>query len=341
MRLRLSYMTIALMVVGVHFCSPKKNELNLFIWSEYIPESVIRRFETESGIRVNVANYTSNEEMLAKIQAGGSVFDLAVPSEYFIGILLSEDAIDPFPKEALKNFGNLAPEFLNRGFDPGNQYTIPFMAGHGVLVYDSAKTPPMKSYRDLWRADLRNNIVVLDDIRATLGMVSRSLGYSWNEKDVSRLKEVGTAFKALVPNIKKFDSDSPKKLLIDGEVKAGFVWAAEAALAMKERLSLRAVIPEEGMYLWLDSFVLLKGAENPGNALEFVDFILRPDIGRDIALAYPYMTPNREAKKLLPKEMLSNTAIYPPDSEIQKSDFFEELGETLRVYDAIWTDAKR
>ncbi|MCS6985103.1 MAG: spermidine/putrescine ABC transporter substrate-binding protein [Leptospiraceae bacterium] len=333
--------TFLFAIAFLNFCKKNEREVNLFIWSEYIPDNVIQAFERQKNIKVNIAYYTSNEEMLAKILAGSSEFDLAVPSDYYLPILLAEDQLQEIPKENLREFANVDPYFLQTPYDPENRYSIPYMAGHALIIYDRKKTKPLKSYRDLWRSDLRNNIVLLDDMRAVIGMVCRSLGYSWNEKDPQKLEKAGEALKALMPNVKKFDSDSPKKLLIEGEVAAGYVWGAEAALAMKERPSLKAIIPEEGIYLWLDSLVLLKDAPNPENALEFIDYVLKEEVALQIAMAYPYITANAAAKKLLPPEIVTNPAIYPPPSALAKGEFLTELGDVLTIYDRIWNTARR
>ena len=111
------------------------NNLNVFCWSEYIPQQIIDQFTKETGIQVAVANYSSNEEMLAKLMAGGGNYDILQPGEYVVGALVKDNLLHPLDRAMLPNLRNIAPQFLDRPFDPGNKFSVPFMAGTvGIVV---------------------------------------------------------------------------------------------------------------------------------------------------------------------------------------------------------------
>jgi spermidine/putrescine transport system permease protein len=239
--------------------SGSKEVLNVFNWSEYIPQRVIDEFERTYNIKVNYNTFSSNEEMLAKVMAGGSQYDLVVASDYMVEVLKNQKLIQPINKDNIVNFKNLEESYLNLDFDPNNEYTIPYMGTVACIGIDTSKVKfEVKGYKDLWNPELKNSIVVLDDQRAIIGMTLKKLGYSLNETDAKALEKAQKDLDALQANIKAYDSDSPKTLLINGEAKAAFVWGAEVSLAMKENPNIKAVIPEEGLFLQQDNFVLPK-----------------------------------------------------------------------------------
>ncbi|HBM75168.1 MAG TPA: spermidine/putrescine ABC transporter permease, partial [Clostridiaceae bacterium] len=206
-----------------------EGELNIFNWSEYLPQSVIDEFEQAYNIKVNYNTFSSNEEMLAKLMAGGSQFDLVVASDYMVETLIKQNLIQTIDTGDIPNFKNIDENVLNLSFDPGNKYSIPYMWGDACIAVDASKVKiPIKGYKDLWNPKLKDSIVVLDDQRVMIGMALKKLGYSINETDPKILSSAKKELLALQPNIKAYDSDSPKTLLINGEASVGFVWGAEA-----------------------------------------------------------------------------------------------------------------
>ena len=335
-----------ILVSGTMGCKKHDEEipkiLNVFIWSEYMPDSIFQKFEERTGIKVNRDFYGSNEEMVSKLQAGGAAYDIAVPTDYFIATLKAQNLLQKIDLNNIPNFKNLDPAVTHRTFDPYNEYTIPYMGGNGIIVYNKDKVKfPIESYNDLWKPELKNSLVVLDDVRALIGITLKSMGKSMSETDPAVLEEAGKKLKALMPNIKSFDSDSPKTMLIAGEAKAGYVWGAEAALAGQENKKIKAVIPKEGLWLWLDNFVIPAGARNKKGAELFINFILEPEISAEISREFPYANPNREARKLLTEDMRKNIAIYPPDEEMKRGEFLNDVGEAITIYDRIWSSVKQ
>lgn len=317
-------------------------ELNVFNWSEYLPQSVIDKFEENYNIKVNYSTFSSNEEMLAKLMAGGSNYDLVVASDYMVDILTKQKLIQPIGTENIPNFKNIGSEFTNLEFDKGNKYSVPYMWGDACIVYDKTKVnDKITSFKDLWNPDFKNSIVVLDDQRAMIGMALKKDGYSINTVDHKLLDKAGADLKALQPNIKAYDSDSPKTLLINGEAKIGYVWGAEAYLAKKENPNLQVVIPEEGLFLQQDNFVIPKNAEQKKAAQEFINFILSPEISAEISKAFPYANPNVEAHKLMDKSVLQDMAIYPPKEAVKNGEHLKDIGDGTKYFDVIWSQIKQ
>lgn len=338
--------TVIVLSSGVYAITNKnsgpKEELNIFNWSEYLPQSVIDKFEDTYDIKVNYSTFSSNEEMLAKLMAGGSQYDLVVASDYMVEILTKQNLLQEINTTNIPNFKNLDESVLNLSFDPGNKYSLPYMWGDACIAVDATKVKTeIKSYADLWKPEFKNSIVVLDDQRAIIGMALKKLGYSINETSPEALSKAQKELESLQANIKAYDSDSPKTLLINGEAKVGFVWGAEASLAKRENANIQAVIPEEGLFLQQDNFVVPKDSKNTKAAETFMNFILEPEISLEISKEFPYANPNKAAQALMDEDMLSDIAIYPPAEAVKSGEHLKDIGSAAELFDKIWSEIKK
>jgi spermidine/putrescine transport system permease protein len=321
--------------------SSDENVLNVFNWSEYLPESVIKDFEAKYNIKVNYLTYSSNEEMLARIMAGDDIFDISVASDYMVDVMRKQKLMEEMDMINIPNLKNIGAEFKNLSFDPGNKYSVPYMWGTGVIAVNTKKVSgDITSYGNLWDSKFKSSLVVLDDQRELIGIALKKLGYSVNETDPVKLEQAKQELIKLKANIKTFDSDSPKTQLINGEAAAGYMWGAEAALAQKENKDIKIFFPVEGMYLWQDNFVIPKGAVHKKNAEIFINFILDPKVSAEISKVFPYANPNIAAHEYIDKSILNNTAVYPTDSELKKAERPKDLGDATKLYDKIWTEIK-
>ncbi|MGD8189668.1 ABC transporter substrate-binding protein [Brevibacillus ginsengisoli] len=316
-------------------------ELNVFNWSEYLPDSVIQKFEQKYGVKVNYSTFSSNEEMLAKVSAGGGIYDLTVASDYIVQPMVQQGLIEPLDLNNVPNFKNLSSDFINKEFDPGNKYCIPYMGNTQSLGINPDKVKvEINSYEDLWKPELKGQIVLLDDQRFVLGMVLKTLGYSGNDTDPAHLEEAKQKMLKLMPNVKAFDSDSPKTLLINGEVSIALSWGPEIALAQREKPQIKTILPKEGLLIAFDNFVIPKGAKHKKTAEAFINFLLEPEISAEISKTFPYINPNSEARKLIDKATLDNIAIYPPPEEMKRTEGIKDIGDSVKLYDRIWSEVK-
>ena len=317
-------------------------ELNLFNWTEYMPESVLQAFTEETGIKVNYTTFSSNEEMLAKIKSGEKgMYDVTVASDYMVSTMIADGMLAPFDKGKIPNIANIDPTYLNMKFDPDNGYSVPYMLSPAILCYDKTKVPGgLKSYKDLLSPDLSNSLVILDDQRMVIGLAELANGLSVNETDPAKLKTVQDWLVSLKSNIKLFDSDTPKSAMISGETAAGYMWCAEVALAMQDNPNVVAVYPEEGTVMMIDSFVIPDGARNMDAAQKFIDFVLRPENSKLVSDEFPYVNPNKAAQPLLPDSFKNNPASNPSVTEMAKGKLLENLGDKAKLYDDLWTAFK-
>ena len=231
--------------------SGENGTLNLFIWTEYVPESVIKDFEKEYGIKVNVTTFSSNEDMLAKVKSeSAGTYDIVQPSDYMVEQMIAQDMLAKLDKDKLTNLDNIGEAYLNPSYDPGNVYSVPYQGGVAAIAVNTSMIDmEIDSYDDLFDPALKGKLVVLDDFRAVIGMTARSMGYSMNETDTDKLSEIQEKLLTLKDNVAKYDSDSPKSVLISEDCAAGMIWSAEIALAMEENEDIEIVFPKEGPYV--------------------------------------------------------------------------------------------
>ena len=321
--------------------APEAKKLSVFCWSEYIPQSVIDQFSKETGIQVSVENYASNEEMLAKLTAGGGQYDIIQPSEYVVEALIAQKLLHPIDKTKIPNLSNIAPQFLKMGFDPDNSFSVPFMAGTvGIVVNTELIKDDIKSFADVFKPENKGKIVVLDDAREITAWALLSQGLPINDVSDANLEKVKPVLANWLPMVKVFDSDSPKTALLNGDVAIGVVWGGEGAILLQSDPKFRWIIPAEGTHLFIDSLAIPKTAKNVDNAEAFMNFILRTDISKQISDAFPYTNPNLAARKILTEEQIRNKASFPSDEEMAKMQVFRDIGTQGSKVDELVTSLK-
>lgn len=322
--------------------APEKigGELNLFAWSEYIPQSVLDGFSKETGVQVNYETYGSNEEMLAKLMSGASSYDLIQPSEYVVEALVKENMLVPLDKSKLPNLKNIGPEYFKQPHDPDLVYSVPYMQGTVGIVLNTEKVKdPVAGYADVFQPKYKGRIVILDDALEIVTWGLATFGIGPDGVTTENLAKVRPVLAAWLPLVKVYDSDSPKTALLNGDVDLGIVWSGEAAILIKEQPGKFAyVLPQEGAHMFIDNIVIPKGAQNVAAAHAFIDYILRPDVSKLISEEFPYTNPNVEARKLLSPEDQQNPASYPPGNP--KLATFRDIGPMASEVDKLFTDLK-
>ncbi|HRK29564.1 MAG TPA: spermidine/putrescine ABC transporter substrate-binding protein [Tepidisphaeraceae bacterium] len=319
--------------------SAQNKELNLFAWSEYVPQGVIDGFTAETGIKVNYESYASNEEMLSKLLAGATKYDLVQPSEYVVEALIKQDALEPLDHGKLSNLGNLDPAFGKMSHDAGHRFSVPWMSGTvGIVVNTEKVTEPIRGYADFFQEKFKNRLVVLDDGREIVTWAMATEGIGPNDVTDANLERAKPIVRKWLKLVKIFDSDSPKTSLLNGDTDLGIVWSGEAALLFAEDAKFQYILPIEGTHQFIDSLAIPKGAKNADAAHQFINYILRPEVSKLISDDFPYTNPNTEARKLLTDEQRNNPASYPQGDP--KLDLFHDIGDMAGKIDAMMTQLK-
>ena len=320
--------------------APAAGELNLFAWSEYLPQGVIDDFTAETGTFVNYEQYASNEEMLAKLTSGAAAYDLVQPSEYTVEAMVKEGLLQKLDKAKIPNLKNVGPEYYGLAHDPELTYSVPYMQGTvGIVVNTEKIKQPLASYARLFDAKYKGRIVVVDDSREVVGWALASLGLDANDVSAPNLERARPVLAKWLPLVKVYDSDSPKTALLNGDVDLGIVWSGEAAILINEGGGkFSYTLPSEGAHMFIDSLAIPTTAHNVAAAHAFIDYILRPEVSVKISADFPYTNPNVEARKLLSEAARANTASYPPGNP--RLTTFRDIGEAAADVDKLFTDAK-
>jgi spermidine/putrescine transport system substrate-binding protein len=333
---------LGLAAAAVWSCTSKQEapkELNLFAWSEYVPQSVIDGFTKETGIEVNYETYASNEEMLAKLVSGAQRYDLIQPSEYTIEALVKENQLRPIDWSKVPNAKNIDPKYKNLPHDPQQKYTVPWMVGSvGIVVNSERVRDEVKGYKDVFQEKYKGRIVTLDDSREIVSWALAAIGKGPNDVSPANLEKVKPLLQQWLPLVKVYDSDSPKTALLNGDVDLGVVWSGEAAMLYNEDPKFKYVLPSEGAHQFIDSLAIPANSPNPEAAMAFMDYILRPEVSKLISADFPYTNPNVEARKLLSPDELKNPASYPPGNP--KLSTFTDIGDSAVQIDKLVTDLK-
>lgn len=312
--------------------------VNLFGWSEYVPQAVLDGFTAETGIKVNFETFASNEELLSKLVAGGGAYDLVQPSDYAAEVMIRRQMLAPLDPAKLPNLKNIDPALMRLPHDPAGAYTVPYMTGTVGIVVNTGKVhEPIRGYRDIFQPKFQNRLVVLNDSRELVTWALYAQGLAANDVTPANLAKVRPLLAEWVKLVKVFDSDSPKTALLNGDVDIGVVWSGEAAILWTQDRKFQYVLPAEGAHQFIDVLAIPAKAKNRDEAHAFINYILRPEVSRLISAAFPYTNPNLAARKLLTPEELANPASYPKGGRLET---FRDIGKTATVIDKLVTDLK-
>jgi spermidine/putrescine transport system permease protein len=315
--------------------------LNVYIWSNYLSDKLIRDFEARYKVTLNVETYDSNEALLAKLQTGLTEYDIIAPSDYMVGILIREGLLRPLDRNQLTNLDNLDESFLNRPFDPDNRHSIPYTYLLTGIGYRRDKiSKPVESWSVLWDTDYRNRIAMLDDIREAFGAALRRRGRSINSVADADITDAARLLAEQKPLVKTYDSATFDQLLLTGEVWLAQGYSGQIAKAARENPNIAFVIPKEGGTKAIDNLAIPRNAPHPDLAMKFIDYILEPEASAEIVKATGYGVPNRAARNFIPSDRLEDPAIFPPREILRRCEFIEDVGPAITRYDYLWTEIK-
>ena len=297
---------------------PEDRLLNIYNWSDYIDDKTIPTFQAQANVRVNYDVYSSNEDLLAKMRAGPTDYDIIVPTNWFIPTYRRLDLIQPLRQDLIPNLTNLDKEFVDTDYDPGNRYTIPWQWGTTGIGYDRRRVPG--GAVDSWAAVFNpasvdaGRISLLREVTDLIGSVLIYLGRSPNSTRDQDLRDVVKLVGSLKGKLKGFSSDTYIDELGAGETWVAQGWSGDVFMAREQNPSVRYTIPKEGALRFVDVMCVPKGAPHPANAARFMNYVLHPKVAARISKYVSYGTPVSLAKPLLPASQLNDPSIYPPAS---------------------------
>ncbi len=313
-----------------------KNELNIYNWSDYLPDDVLEQFQKETGIHVNYSTYDNNETMYAKLKANPDVgYDVVVPSTYFIDRMSREQMLQKIDHSRLPGFKNLDPLFLNKSYDPNNTYSIPYLVGYTGIAYNDKfyAINSIQYWNDLWDKKYQDQLLLLDDVREIFSIALIVLGDSPDTTDPEKIRAAYQKLEALLPNVKLFNDEAVKAIYIDEDANIGMIWSGDAFGAQQENNHIHFVYPKDGFMISQDSIAIPANAPHAENVYKFINFVLRPDIAARIAAGTGYATPNLAARKFLPNNMRTSTIMYPDAKTLARGHFQMDIGDAADIYE--------
>lgn len=340
--LSLALIACALAVAG---CKKETGpQVNLLIFSDYIPDDVLADFTKETGIKVNVAALNSNEELLGKLHGGSNEFDIVSPSDYMVRRLAALKLIQKLDRAQLPNFKNLDTELLDKSFDSGNETSIPLFWGTTGIGYNKKKvSAPVDSWAILFDPRYKGQVVMLDDPREMVAAALRKEGRDANTKDPATLNAAIDVLKQQKQNVNPlYDVDGIYEKLQAGDVALaqGFNGQFYKVIAGKPD-ELGYSVPKEGATRWMDNLAIPTTSTRVANAHKLIDFLMRPDIAARTANFAAYATPNKAAMDQVKPELKNNPIIYPPADVLKRCTWMEDLGpEANKIVDRVTTEIK-
>ncbi|MFL5814363.1 MAG: PotD/PotF family extracellular solute-binding protein [Bdellovibrionia bacterium] len=317
-------------------------EVHLGIWSNYVTPEMLAAFEKASGIKVIVSNYSSNEELLAKMQAGGAGFDVVVPSDYMVTSMIQLKLLKKLDPAKIPNAKSLEPRFLKKAYDPTNEFSLPFDWGTtGIAVNRQLYKGQVKGWKDLFESpELAGKIAFLDDAREVIGAALKFQGHSLNTKNAKDLEEAKKLLISTRKRVKLYSSES-LLTLTNGEAAVTQAYVSDSMQARsKMNGQVDYILPAEGGTWWIDNLVIPASAEHADEAHQLINFLLEPKIVA-MTVKTVFVSPTSQAAmSLLPPEILNNHAMFPSERDLSKFEMLQDLGDSMREWDKIWTELK-
>lgn len=315
--------------------------IHLFVWGEYTSKEIFDDFFKRTGIHVIETNFSSNEEMLAKIQTGVDGYDLIIPSDYMVRVMSQLNLLTPIDKSKIPNSKNIESSLLGLPFDPANTWSLPYAWSVAGVIYNAEKVSnPITSYREFFsRGDLRYRFSILDDSREMIGSALISQGFSANTTAVDKLNQL----KATLVNIKKsareFNS-SPTSQLLHGDLVAAQIYSNEALRIADKHPQFKFILPEDGFTMAIDNMAIPKLSKKSDLSYKLMDYLLDPAVNRKFATSVLAPPVVRGVHAALPESMKTSPAMGPLHQVTKRAQMIHELGDVTKKYDRIWTELK-
>ena len=316
--------------------------LTISNWDAYMPKSVIKDFEQETGVTVEYAIHTTNEDIMGKLTAAnGSGFDLVFVSGPFVEPLTNLGYAAEIDQSQIPNIANLDPEATELSYDSGNTHSVPYTWGTTGICYRSDlvdQTPSSWEAFHTPAADTDGKMTMLGTDRWLLQPALLSLGYSINTTDAAQIEEAKQWTMEAKQNLLAFDDTTFYSKLVSGEASLVQAWDGWCEYGRAEDpKNIDFVIPDEGSDLWTDTMVVMESSENKAAAYAFIDHILSPEVGKSIVEFTLYKMPNADVMAAVDPAIVKDfptLAISPV--ELFEQEVQTDLGEEGTI---LWTEA--
>jgi spermidine/putrescine transport system substrate-binding protein len=325
------------------FTPATSGQMTLYTWSDYFPEDLAKKFTADTGIKLTVDYYDSNETLEAKLKASnGTGYDVVVPSDYMVQMLINEKLLQPINASALPNGKNIEPSFLDVYFDSGRTYTVPYLYGTTGYMYDQSKTTKtLTSWADYFNppAEL-GKVGTMSDQTEVVGAALRAVGGQTCSTDPTQLQKAQDLLTSFKPKVSTISSDGILDRLASGEESIAMIWNGAGMRARAEKSTLTYVYPTEGMALWQDNFAVPVGAKNVPQALTFLNWMMDPVNSAAAANFQKYASGITGTTDLLEADLKNAPEIVIPDGYTGAKPVEPCSNDELTNYTQIWESFK-
>lgn len=344
-RLLTLIMSTLFIINGLVGCSSseKKEEINILNYGANAAEGVYEEFEKETGIKVNEKTFDDMHYMYQEVASGKVKYDVILVSDDMAEKMIKEDMLQNINKDNIPNIVNMNEGDMGKPYDPNNDYTVPYMNGTIGLIYNTETVDEdIDSWESLFDTKYKNEVFMFDNMRDTIGVALKTLGYSLNSIDQNELEEAKNLLIKQKEEVNPvYGADEVLDLMRSGEKKIAMIWSGEGLNLEAEDSKFKYVIPEEGADYWLDSWAIPKDAQNVSGAEKFINFMSDKDIAFRTADEIGYTTPQKQAIEEQPSEVRNNENAYMPKEILDKCEGYKYLDEdNLRLYEDIWMQIK-
>lgn len=342
LRIKISQAVIGT-VTGL-FCVTSANaagDLKIFNWSDYMPQALLEKFTQQYDVKVTQDTYDSNETLLAKLKSGVTGYDVAVPGDYMVAILIKEGLLEKVEPNQLDNFKNMKSELIDVYFDKGRHYSIPYQFGTTSFMVDTdAYKGDINTLGILFDTpdELKGKVNMFRDVNDVINAALRYKGFKTCNSNRNELKEVNDLLLEARKNWLSITSDGSREMLVSGDASVSMLWNGMALRARTEKPSLQYAYPKEGLTAWADNVVVLKGAENIENAKLFMNFLLEPENAAALTNFAGYTAGVKGTGPYLEEKFKGALELNPPAGS-PKAEFVPPCdADVIRLYDRVWTN---
>jgi spermidine/putrescine transport system substrate-binding protein len=333
----------AALIAAAAGCAPK-NVVNVYNWGEYIDESLLEDFEKDTGIKVNYRTFETNEDMYAKLKAGGSDYDVIIPSDYMIGRLVEEGMLEKLDLSNIPNSSLLNPAYQKPQYDPTGEYSVGYMWGTVGIIYNTAQVEDAPtSWGALFDERYSGNILMIDNPRDAFGIALKYLGYSLNTTDEGEIRAAYDLLADQKPILQAYVMDTVFDTMEGGNAAMVPYYAGDYMTMKEQNPDLAFCLPSEGANVFSDGMCVPKGAANKRNAELFINFMASTGAALRNMDVTGYVSTNQESAEQYAASLdPEDAAVMFPDEGVLAvcEPFFNLPQETLELYDRLWSDLR-
>jgi spermidine/putrescine transport system substrate-binding protein len=323
-----------------------EKQLFMYNWSDYVSPDNMAKFQEQFGVeQFQYDTFANNEELLAKLQAGASGYDIAAPTAEYVPAMVEGNMIQKLDWIRIPNQKYINPAFKGLAWDPNDEWQLPKDFGTtGILYRSKLVTEPVTSWKEFFelaKGKYSGKVVLVDSMGDVFVMPLKMIGKSLNSTDPADLEEARKILLDLAPHVLALDSDTYQDKLSSEEAVLCLGWTGPIVEMREnpETADIAYAVPSEGSLFWLDTWVLINDAPNPNAAYAFLNFIHEPEIQAEETNFNGYGTPNDEAKKYIDPEILSDETFFPSEEAMKNLEGAEDTSGNQQRID-IWQEFK-